>query len=349
MTVMMRQASREDTAGDLATPDAAWRELVTEAALAAGVSRGGRESGARAYLDDRALAAADAEDPSHDLVRAIRTHSTRVAMGPTARLPEPDSGLEATLRGELLKDARVFKSASRVDLAAQELRLTCQAGQFSVHDAAHSAFTPEHGCAFGTFNVAEAGVVASVPASQLAGARTGVVCANVYIPVAFDNTLQRVWRLAVPSADMRLDPDRPHFAVVGVRGSITLTVRSGDGPPETTRRDFVRRSLSAHAPSEPDGFGPVRGAHLLQLELDEIEPGSDLTAVVNVTLMSLLAGDPAAYRPGAPFYAGIDFGGDGAYMLPHECLSAFEIPLTPLIENQPITLSEIAFVGRSHG
>jgi hypothetical protein len=84
--------------------------------------------------------------------------------------------------------------------------------------------------------------------------------------------------------------------------------------------------------------------HMLEVDLERVEPGADIAIVVEVTLTSLLAGNLDDYEPDAPFYAGADFGGGGSVRLPNECLSSFEIPLTPLIDNDAISVAHLGFV-----
>jgi hypothetical protein len=143
-----------------------------------------------------------------------------------------------------------------------------------------------------------------------------------------------------------VSPDDPHLAVAGVRGWIELSVEGGRVA-RRTRRTFLRRAISAHAPRDLRGFGPIAGPHALEIDLEALDPGADLTVRVEVSLVSVLEGNASSYREDAPFYAGIDFGGGGTARMPEKALSAFRIPLTPLIENDPISVSHLGFAARA--
>jgi hypothetical protein len=321
--------------------DQEWRGLVAEAAAAAGIeqARAGAVRRTRAAPEPMGVVRPAAGGPSH----AVASRPARVEVEVVRGRRAPDAAVPASLTGRLIERASASAVSADVDPDALELRLTCQAGRFRVHDQALSSFPTSRSGPFGTYNVARAGIDAAIPAAQLVGARSGKVVAGVCVPMSFDNTLQRVWRLAVPSRDNLRSDDRPHLAVAGVRGRVELSVE-GAGGAGCCAREFLRRSSSAHLPGDPSGFGPVRGMHMLEVDLERVEPGADIAIVVEVTLTSLLAGNLDDYEPDAPFYAGMDFGGGGSVRLPNECLSSFEIPLTPLIANEAISVAHLGFV-----
>ena len=322
--------------------DVEWRSLVREAATAAGVDRIIRE------VEDDARAARAATNgpssgtPSRSSVRALR----RIELERRSGDAHPARPLGATTRGALIEGVRVAAVSSAVNPDACELRMTCQAGRFEMHREARTDFPADRVCRSGRYNHARATLRADVPAGRLAGMTGGHIQAHVVVPAAFDNALQRVWRLAVPSRDMLRSPNDPHLAVAGVRGWIELSVESAGGA-HRTRRTFLKRAISAHAPRDLRGFGPIRGPHALEIDMDALDPSRDLTVRVEVALVSVLEGNAASYCDEAPFYAGIDFGGGGTARMPEKALSAFRIPLTPLIENDPITVSQLAFVARA--
>lgn len=324
---------------EIPLPDGAWRALVTEAAAAAGISRARPRRISNDTVRDPRLGIADPDDRVADATRDVRRHCTRLRIAADRDAREPDEPAFARLDGALLRGVSVHKVATRVDLDANELGLTCQVGRFRMHAEAQTRCSAEHQTGYGVYNVARAGLSATIPGRELAGAVGGRVHAAICVPLAYDNTLQRVWRLAVPSRDMLVDPSAPHFAVVGLRGWATMSLMSPDGQIQRDTVQFLSRSLSAHAPKAMRGRGAIRGAHPLEVPLPTRADGDDVTLTITVTLAALAAGDFDAYSPDAPFFAGADFGAGGGARYPGPGVDAFRLPLTPLTDNEPVSVS----------
>lgn len=330
---------------DVLAADDEWQGLVQEAASAAGVAPPGDSAPALFLADPPPLSIVKDLGPAPTDLERIEAYRDGMVR------PEVDDGrcdprrpVRAAIEGVREREA-IYTTSSAVDVGAREMRLTCQIGQYRSNGGDHFCFVPRNESPRGRFNLASATLLARVPAAELHGASRGTAVATVYVPVALDNSIQRISRLAVPTADQRRDASLPHFAVVGLRGFISVTVGGVGYGTVSGKRHFLSRTLSAHAPDNCWGFGPLRGSHSVEVGVPEIVTGRELWMTVQVSVLSLLAGDPTNYHRDAPFYAGIDFGGQGTAKLPSAGCGGFEIPVTPLIENQPITVPEVSFTG----
>jgi len=300
---------------------------------------------ARNELEDltRAYAAEDGIDPDEPLPDApsevdtarfllgqtILSECSNMTVSPSRGAAHPPQAKKAVSIGSLVQQENgeprigfpVNAAYAESQPERRRLAMTCQAGVWWHSLGARHIFQPEDTefprTLFSTSQRAEASLAATIPANEIGDATSGYLRVTFSTPdysreaslVTYD-----VWRLAIPSDDdYRENADCWRFAMAGLRGTASLAVM-GTGHGTVVRSlEFLNKSLVSRGPERSLGYGlRWRHPHVLQFPIPRIRPGNDLRVRLKVSLLGFLANyNPLCLKPGASFYAGVDFGGGG--------------------------------------